>query len=132
MGLVKTDKMSLGLAKPEPIYIKFFCAVLLTSSVESKYPGGKSEFLKVHGGALHDEIICISAMAMSDMNNFLDVLEDSYSLLAGKDLALAEFIHGEVVACPGIVFSHPQTKVLTPWSVRYEASQVQATASTHK
>jgi hypothetical protein len=128
MGLVRYEQMSLDLAKPEPIYIQFFCAVLLTRSVDSKFPGGKTEFLKVHGGVLHEEIICISAMAMNEMNDLLDVFEDSYSLLAGRDLALAEFVHGEVVACPGIIFSHPHTKLFPPWSVRYEPSQVQATA----
>lgn len=100
------------------IYVRFVTAVVKADAIARHYPGGLSAFdSEVGGDTAHPALRSIAAMSLDDMEAVVGQLEAA-GLTLRENIAIGDMMHGELVACPGIVFSN-ETDGFTPrWSAR--------------
>jgi len=105
-------------ASAEPIPIRFFTAVIKVDAIARRYPGGLSAFDAASpADAAHPTLRSIAAMSLDDMGGVVEQLEAS-GLALWEDIAIGDMMHGELVACPGVVFSNEGDEFMPQWVAR--------------
>ncbi len=86
------------------IKILFFKSIVKQICIENHFPGGTDAFCQHYGNAMVKAgLIAVTFMSIAQMDEFVQQMK-SHGLLAGRDLATANQMHGVVIPCAGIEF----------------------------
>lgn len=93
--------------------IRFMTVVLRKDAIDRVYPGGREAFRQSHPHDEDEHLVALSFMASSYVETFESSLA-AIGFVRGRDYAIGEMFHGELLACDGVRFRQPRG-FMTPW-----------------